>query len=350
MSKKKFDPEKLKSLEATRDFIDSKKVEAEFDLILTTSLELYISLFDYCVTNFGLYQALKSVDKALRELENCGLMDLICLYSLQHPENKILQTYTESIQTFTDTFPVNRLQNFAIMEQKVLSEKNFVSPEHKYLKSIINVDWLKIIGSLEDDFLYRAIWISLNKSSPKWFTDLKEAIENTPNEIKNYFELTGKDLFNTNNLHSTTKSNSHIKLEKTNRLWDIIYRESIEPFEVAFQEARKTIFKDSMEQDDFNFLVSGCLNFYEEFKKLKFSTETPPSPNLLRYIYTVNDSKEPKYLLLHKIFLILYPNQFTSISDWEARNKASAITSKGSLVKEARETFTHEVKKFLSLY
>lgn len=348
MSKKKFNPENFTSLENARGSIDGDKAETILKSAFTTGPKEYISLFFYCTTNFSLYRGLTSIDKSLRAQENHNLMAFIRHYSIHASELNIFNTYTQSIRGFYERYPRKRLNSFYRMEQKAFSEKNYENPEHKYLKKITKIDWLKIFCSLEDHFLYRSIWISLNQTPPAWFTEFKEAIEDLPNEIKNYFELKGKDLFNTNNLHSTTRCNSSLKLEKTRRIWNSIHKESIEPFENAFQNAQETVLKSSTTQDEFDSLMKGFLNFCEEIKKLNLSEETPP--NLLDHIHTVNNSQEPKYLFLHKLFLVLYPTQFTSIPDWEARNKSSATTPRGSLVKEAKGFFTDEVKKFMRLY
>lgn len=347
MSKKKFNPEKLQPLESFNEHINTDKAVKFVDTVFNDISEEGTLLFLNNVFSSSLFRALISQDKKLKEEKGHNLKVFIRKFSIQNPDLKIYPVYIQSLRLFYKRLPAKQLNRFYLKEQKSLAEKRYDTAENKYLKNVVSIDWPKIFYHLDDYYLYGSILITLNKESPKWYSELKETIQDIPNEVKNYFEIKEGKLFDSNNLHSTTKDNSNFKLEKTKRMWNILQKEQLEPFNKAFNDIKEILFKSATTQDEYETLFKGISSSFEEIKKLEFSTVT--LQNLLNHIHTVNDSKEPKYLFLYKLFQILSPSQFTSVTEWEASRKTSAVKESGFFEKEAKETFILEVKRFLRL-
>lgn len=346
MSKKKSDPEEWKSLEDVRNLVDYEKVASSYNSVLIQDplTAKYWQLYYQNVDTKGYLRTLISIDEKLKDQEGHSLNVFVRYLSIQNPKYKLHPIYIQTLQKLHKRYPIEKVNALFTQEQKALTEKNFKDPANKYLVNIKEIEWLKLHRSLENHFFIIAIWESLNQESPKIFRKLKESIMDLPNEIANHLEIKEKDISDLNNLHSTTTKGVNIKVLKTKRGWKAIKKMS-KAFKKALKNGKEIGLKDSATQEEFDKILPGLLDFFEIVKTQGVSLES--FPNVLNYIHTVDGSNPAKYLFLHKLFLILYPSQFTSISEWEASRKSNPFTKNGYLGKTSREDFIDEVEKFL---
>ena len=343
MSKKKFDPEKFSLLEFLKDFFDSQKAEEFAETEFNSRFNEDTQMFIKNAQNSSIYQALTLQDKYLTEEKGHNLIVFVRYFSIHVPEWKVYPVFLQCLINYYNSFPRNSIQKLFSSEQKGISEKKYDSPEKKYLKNVAYIDFRGIKSFLENYIFLTSLHKALNKESPQWFDDFKVNILDIEKEIQFYFASCDHDPSKLEALFLKL-----YKFKPPRRISQEPIEQTPELFNQVYHFFKTKAFKDSFTQNDFERSLKSILAIISEIKKLGISTEV--FQNLLDYIHTVNNSKEPKYLFLHKLFQILFPSQFTSVVEWEAIKKTSAINKNGFYVQEVKDTFKHEVKKFLCLY